>query len=142
MWLLVPFGPKLIIGFNHVHLKWGKVLYFLELAGFFLWCFIFFFFFLLQKMICLMWTTILVWDRVRKSCILVWNRTDLPDRERKMLGDNVNFSGGHIMWQKGLLIYVADYVISSVMISHRKLKVIGFATKSEHLKRFCLMFQR
>ena len=31
--LLVPFGPKLIIKFSHVHPKWGKVLYFLELAG-------------------------------------------------------------------------------------------------------------
>ena len=90
-------------------------------------------------MICLMWTTILVWDRVGKSCILVWNRTDLLDRVRKMLGDRyVTFSGGHIMWQKCLLlIYVADYVmsvISLVTINHRKLKVIGFATKSEHLR--------
>ena len=31
--LLVPFGPKLIIEVSHVHLKWGKVLYFVELAG-------------------------------------------------------------------------------------------------------------
>ena len=31
--LLVPFGPKLTREFSHVHPKWGKVLYFLELAG-------------------------------------------------------------------------------------------------------------
>ena len=31
--LMVPFCPKLIIEFSHVHPKWGKVLYFLELAG-------------------------------------------------------------------------------------------------------------
>ena len=96
-------------------------------------------------MICLMWTTILVCDRVGKSCILAWNRIDLLDRVRKMLVDNVKFSGGHVMWQKCLLlIYVADYVmsvISLVTISHRKLKVIGFATKSEHLRDSAWRFE-
>ena len=96
-------------------------------------------------MICLMWTTIVVCDRVGKSYILVWNRIDLLDRVRKMLVDNVKFSGGHVMWQKCLLlIYVADYVmsvISLVMISHRKLKVIGFATKSEHLRDSAWRFE-
>ena len=97
-------------------------------------------------MICLMWTTILVCDRVGKSCILVWNRIDLLDRVRKMLVDNVKFSGGHVMWQKKclLLIYVADCVmsvISLVTISHRKLKVIGFATKSEHLRDSAWRFE-
>ena len=42
---------------------------------------------------------------------------------------------------KGLLIYVADYVISLVTISHRKRKVIGFATKTEHLRDSALCFK-
>ena len=43
-----------------------------------------------------------------------------------------------------LLIYVADYVmsvISLVTISYRKLKVIGFATKSEHLRDSAWRFE-